>query len=271
LLELSKARALPIRSRESMTIQNQKITWDRGIQLARILSVAALMSACGEDASPSTSAPSDDTATAYEALSASLQACEDQQDACVTAALGDAAKLAKCDSDAAACKQKTEAQAEHARGNLERDTNSCWKKCRHGDDDAGAANDDDGGMEDMHGCIEHHAPRLPRCIGGIVSCLHDAGLRKGDATRAEIIDCIQAADQCFRDEFAARRGHGGPGQSGGNAGRPAAGSPAPAAGSGGSSAGSPAAGSGGAGGSKSGRNEGRNPFDFGRNSDRGRH
>src|SRR3954451_22849567 len=110
---------------------------EHGIGLACILSLAAMTPACGEDATtPATSASSDDTAQAYEALSASLQACEDQQDACTTAAAADATKLASCYSEAAACKQKTEAAAEHARGNLERDTHSCWKRCRHGDDDA---------------------------------------------------------------------------------------------------------------------------------------
>jgi hypothetical protein len=179
------------------------------IGLAGLLCVAAL-TACGEDGSATpTSAPGDDTASAYEALSASLQACEEQQDACTTAAAGDTTRLMNCDAQAAACKQKTEAAAEHARENLSRDTHACWKRCRHGDDDAGTiTSDDDAGTDDMHGCIEHHTPRLPRCVSGLLSCLHDAGLRKGDATRDELVQCIQEADSCFRDEFAARRGRG---------------------------------------------------------------
>jgi hypothetical protein len=177
------------------------------IGLAGLLCVAAL-SACGEDgAATPTSAPGDDTATAYEALSASLQACEEQQAACTTAAAGDATRLMNCEAQAAACKQKTEAAADHARENLSRDTHACWKRCRHGDDDAGTAtSDDDAGTADMHSCIERHTPRVPRCVADLLRCLHDAGLRNGDATRDELVQCIQAADSCFRDEFAARRG-----------------------------------------------------------------
>jgi hypothetical protein len=219
--------------------------------------MAAVMSACGEDAStPTPSATADDTAQSYEALSASLQACEDQQDARTTAANGDATLLASSDREAADCKKKTEAAAEHARDNLARDTNSCWKRCRHDDDDAGApiSSDDDGGTDDMHGCIEHHAPRLPSCVLGLLGCLHDAGLRKGNATREELVMCIQEADSCFRDEFAARReaerGHRGPGRGGNEAGKGAAGStpvPSPAAGGAGGAAGGAAGSAGSAG------------------------
>jgi hypothetical protein len=246
---------------QRLTTRNPMITWERGIELACILSVAAVMSACGEDAAtPTTSAPTDDTAQAYEVLSQSLKACEDQQDACTTAAMSDAAKLAACDSDAAGCKHNTEAAAEHARDNLSRDTNACWKKCRHDDDDAGISSDDDAGTDDMHGCIEHHAPRLPSCVLGFLGCLHDAGLRKGDASREEIVACIQEADSCFRDEFTARRdaerGHRGHGRGGDQAGTGAAGSPPvtnPAAGGAGGATGSAgAAGSAGKGGDKPG-------------------
>jgi hypothetical protein len=250
-----------------LTARRRTIAWERGIELACILSSAAIMSACGEDAStPATSAPGDDTASAYEALSASLQACEMQHDACLTAAGSDAAKTASCETDAAGCKQKTEAAAEHARENLARDTNSCWKRCRH-DDDAGAieTNDDDGGTEDMHGCIEHHTPGLPNCVVGLLSCLH-AGVKSGNASRGDLVACIQKADACFRDEFAARReaerGHRGHGN---EAGKSAAGSPAVVAGSPAPAAGhpAPAAGSSGTGGSNAGRGD-KNPWNRGR-------
>jgi hypothetical protein len=218
------------------------------IGLAGLLCVAA-WTGCGEDgAAPPTSATGDDTASAYEALSASLQACEDQQAACTTAAAGDAAKRMDCEAQAVACKQKTEAAAEHARENLARDTHACWKRCRHGDDDAGAiTSDDDAGTDDMHGCIRRHTPRLPRCVAGLLSCLQDAGLRSGDATRDELTQCIQEADSCFRDEFAARRGRDRgrgngrsdqPGSGAGAAGTGAAGmTPPAAAGASGSSSG----------------------------------
>lgn len=217
------------------------ITWERTLELACILSVMAVMSACGEDATtPATSAAGDDTAQAYEALSLSLQACEDRQDACTTAAAGDAVKVDSCETEAAACEKKTEAAAERARENLARDTNSCWSRCRHSDDDAGAvSSDDDAGTEDMHGCIEHRAPRLPACVRGLLSCLRDAGFKKGDASREELVACVQEADACFRDEFAARRaekrGRRGDEGRGDKAGKGAAGSPAAGSGSGGSS------------------------------------
>jgi hypothetical protein len=209
------------------------ITWERALPLACILSVTAVMSACGADATtPATSAAADDTAQAYEALSLTLQACEDQQATCAT---GDAAKVASCETEATACKKKAEAAAEHARENLARDTNSCWKRCAHSDDDAGAVSgDDDGNTEDMHSCIEHHAPPLPGCVRGFLNCLHDAGVKKGNASRDKLVACIQEADACFHDELAARRaqkrGHGGRDGRGDEAGKGAAGS-APAAGS----------------------------------------
>jgi hypothetical protein len=231
------------------------ITWERALELACILSVTAVMSACGEDTStPTTSAAGDDTAQAYEALSLSLQACEDGQDACTTAAAGDAVKVASCDSEAAACTKKTEAAAARAKENLARDTNSCWKRCGHSDDDAGAVSrDDDGGTEDLPGCIEHHAPRLPSCVGGLLSCLHDAGFRKGDASRDELAECIQEADACFHDKLAARRDEKRGRGRGDEAGKGAAvaGSPAAAA-------------SGGAGGRKSDDDNGRSGSNRGR-------
>jgi hypothetical protein len=259
-----------------ITPEKPMITWDRTVGLACILAAAAVMSACGEEAAtPTTSAPTDDTASAYEALSASLQACEERQDACTTAASGDATKLASCESEAAGCKQKTEAAADHARENLARDTNACWKKCRHGDDDAGAvSSEDDGGTDDMQGCVEHHAPRLPRCVLGLLSCLQSSGIRKGDATREELVTCIQAADTCFRDEFKARReeARGDRGRRGDEAGTGAAGGTpvtSPAAGGAGGAA---AAGRGGA--AAAGRSGDKNPFSPGGNrggDSRGRH
>jgi hypothetical protein len=236
------------------------ISWERALELACILSVTAVMSACGEDTlTPATSAAGDDTAQAYEALSVSLQACEDQQDACTTAAAGDPAKLATCDSDAAACKQKTEAAAAHARENLARDTNSCWKRCGHSDDDAGAvSSDDDGGTEDLPGCVEHHTPRVPSCVKGLLGCLHDAGFKKGDASRDELVACIQEADVCFHDQFAAKRAEKrGRGRGRGDeAGKGAAGSVAVA--------GAPAPAAAGSGGSKSDDDKGRSGSNRGR-------
>jgi hypothetical protein len=216
------------------------------ISLTGLLCVA-VWTACGEDgATPATSAAGDDTASAYEALSTRLQACEEQEDSCTTAAAGNPALIMNCQTQAAACQQKTEAAADHARENLSRDTHACWKRCRHGDDDAGMTSEDDGGTEDMHGCIERHTPRLPRCVLGFLSCLHDAGsLRRREVSRDELGACIEEADTCFRDEFAERRaerrGRGrGESDHGGKAGTGAAGtgavSPA-AAGSGGSAGG----------------------------------
>lgn len=232
------------------------------ISLAGLFCVA-VWTACGEDgATPATSATGDDTASAYEALSASLQACEEQEDSCTTAAAGNPVQITNCQTQAAACKQKTEAAADHARENLSRDTHACWKRCRHGDDDAGmSTSDDDGGTEDMHGCVERHTPRLPRCVLGFLSCLHDAGsLRRREVSRDEVGACIEEADTCFRDEFAERRaerrGRGrGNGDHGGKAGTGAAGTGSAgtgAAGAAGAAVSPAAAGAGGSAGHKGG-------------------
>ena len=58
----------------------------------------------------------------------------------------------------------------------------------------------------MRGCIEHHAPKLPKCVGELFSCLNDAGLRSRDATREEIAACVQSAHMCFREGLSQRRG-----------------------------------------------------------------
>lgn len=247
-------------------MSNATKTWKQGSGFVCILSLAVAMSACGEDSSaPDTVRPvnppvapsvmPEDTVQAYEYLSRSLEACEDQQDECTAAAAGDAAKIAACDSDAAACKQKTDAAADHARDNLSRDTNSCWKRCRHDDDDAGTAtNDDDAGMGDMDDCVGHHTPAIPLCIFHFVGCLRDVGHDKPADPRNAIFACVKDADQCFRDAFEARRrderGNHGRGHDDA-AGQGAAGSPA-STGAGSGAAGSSAAANGGGMGGSSG-------------------
>jgi hypothetical protein len=115
-----------------------------------------------------------------------------------------------------------------AESRLERETHHCRAICT--DEDAGPGDDSaDAGSGDMNECLGHHAPRLPRCLAGLYSCLVDAGVWSRDATRGEIRDCVREANSCILDELREvrerRRHHRGNDEGG-----------SPAAGSGGSTA-----------------------------------
>lgn len=176
--------------------------------VARGVFAAALLSACGQDpVSTPTTTSAGDLSSAYESLSRDLQACEDAQDACTTAAAGDAAKVKTCDDQAAACKQKTKPAEDAAKKHLCAAAEGCARG--HHDDDAGPG-------EDVHHCVEHHAPKMPSqtCIKDLFECLDKAGIRSSsmtltDAEKAAITTCAETAHTCFMSDMADRRHNGG--------------------------------------------------------------
>jgi len=178
--------------------------------LARGVFAAALLSACGQDSvSTATPSSSDDLSSAYESLSRSLQACEDAQDACTTAAAGDAAKTKVCDDQAAACKEKTKPAEADARKHLCDAAKGCARG--HHDDDGGVR----GPGGDMHHCMEQHGPKSgsPSCMKDLFTCLDKAGIRESnmqlsDAAKAAITACAETAHTCFMTDMEDRR-HGG--------------------------------------------------------------
>jgi hypothetical protein len=177
--------------------------------IARGVFAAALLSACGQDSvSTTTPSSSDDLSTTYESLSRSLQACEDAQDACTTAAAGDATKTKACDDKAAACKEKTKPAEADARKHLCDAAEGCARGRHDRDDDGGVSGDD------MHHCMERHAPKSsPSCNKDLFACLDKAGIRESsmqlsDAAKAAITACAETAHTCFMTDMEGRR-HGG--------------------------------------------------------------
>jgi hypothetical protein len=184
--------------------------------VARGVFAAALLSACGQDSAstPTTPSASGDLSSAYESLSRSLQACEDAQDACTTTAAGDATKVKACDDQAAACKEKTKPAEDDARKHLCDAAKGCARG--HHDDDGGVKGP---GGEDMHHCVEQHAPKMPgpSCMKDLFDCLDKAGIRESsmqlsDAAKTAITTCAETAHTCFMTDMADRRHNGrGPG------------------------------------------------------------
>jgi hypothetical protein len=182
--------------------------------------VAALFVACGQDAAGTDPTASTDTASAYAALSASVQACTDKKDDCVTAAAADATKLAACDAAAESCMQKTQGAQSDAKRRLRDDAEGCMRKhgCR-GDDDAGV---DDKTRPDMHECVGRNAPASNECRKDLFDCLDKTGLKQStaqtdldQATKDAIVACVQGAHTCFVSEMSSHhRGGAGPGDRG---------------------------------------------------------
>jgi len=223
---------------ENTTNRNWLALRKRASLMACTLFAGASFLACGEDASVAANSGSEpDSAAAYAALSATLEACDDRLDACTQQASADPKALAACDTEAMSCKQKAQSAEQHAQSSLQQEAASCRKHCQ--DDDAGAG--------DMHGCIDKHAPKLPGCVKDLVVCLEAAGVRKADATPTEIGACLHAAHDCFKDELqkqrearrARRDGHKAAAGSGSPS-TPTAGSNSAGAGAGGSAAHVPA-------------------------------
>lgn len=168
-----------------------------------LLAVAA-WTGCEDQASPSASTPTaavvNDSAAAYAALSARLSQCDDSFDACIDSAGTSNSAQAQCASDRDACNRQAASMEADAESRLERETHHCRAVCT--DEDAGPGEDSaDAGSGDMNECLGHHAPRLPRCLAGLYSCLVDAGVWTRDATRGEIRDCVREANSCILDEL----------------------------------------------------------------------
>jgi len=244
---------------KNKTIRKRNPTRRRGLCVASMLLAIAALTSCDEQPSPSTSTTTTvvgDSAAAYNALSSALERCEDTSEACLEAAGNSASARDQCERDAASCRAQAEPIEEQAESTLERETRRCHKICSDDDAGPGGTDDADGGTGDLDECIDKHAPRLPRCLRGLVACVNDAGLWQRDATRSEIRECVSEAHECIRDRLAELRQrkrdrwHNRAGSGAQDAGPPTGGT----GGAGGSEAGSGGAeaGSGGEGGSDAG-------------------
>jgi uncharacterized membrane protein YgcG len=226
----------------------------------------ALFSACGTDAPTSSTGTGGDAVLAYEALSAKLQACQDDADACTTAAAGDATKLAACTAAETACKDKLKADEQQARGSLRGAAAGCFND---GDDDDAGPQGACGRRR--HACLQQRTPHNSECLESLFTCL-ETKAGPGAQQDAALNACVDAAHTCVMSNMSSARGRGGPsgggkpaagggfssgpgGPSSGHAGAPAhvAGAGGPGLGSNagpGSRAGAPAHAAGGAGGSR---------------------
>jgi hypothetical protein len=224
-LELDEAKAKePLAGQPSKRAKEQRhmklqhaMTWKSAGMMA-CGAVVALFSACGQDAGTDSSTASTDTASAYAALSASVQDCTDNKDECVTAAAGDATKLTACDAAAESCMQKTQGAQAECKRRLSADAQGCVKDHgRRGDSDGGV---DESSRPDVHSCVERHAPSgtAPACMKDLFACLDKTGLKQSNAqtmldaaAKDAIVACVQTAHTCFVTEMAShhRGGHGG--------------------------------------------------------------
>jgi hypothetical protein len=192
--------------------------------LAFVLLGAASLFGCSQDAASTPTTASDDDATsAYQALSTSLQTCQDAATSCETAAGSDATKLAACKSDAESCRDKTKPQEAEAHKRLHGAADGCFKGAHHEDEDGGV---DDG--KGRHDCLRQHVPPVPLCLEKLFVCLIDNGFGRRQADVNAFSDCVDTAHTCIVDAIDERMMHHGGGAGGASA---AAGSPAPVAGS----------------------------------------
>jgi hypothetical protein len=230
---------------ENKTIRKPTEMRRRGLSVASLLLAVAALTSCDEQASPSiptTTRVVDDSAAAYAALSSALERCEDANEACLDAAGNDSSAREQCARDAASCRTQAEPIEEQAENTLERETRWCHKVCTDDDAGPGGTDDADGGTGDMDECIDKHAPRLPKCLRGLVTCVNDAGLFQREASRSELRGCVTEAHECIRerldelrekkrDRWHNRAGSDAPSTAGtGGAGGPEAGSGGAAAG-----------------------------------------
>jgi hypothetical protein len=202
--------------------------WER---TARGVFIALTLSACGQSTTDGAGSGSvtnvTDTASAYLALSDEVKACKDAQDACVTAAAGDATQVAACDTAATSCIDATRATAGDARRRLGDDADSCVRECRRsrgrGRDDADGGADEGDSTRDCFG--RRGAPFVEsECSDAFFTCLDESGVRESgtdeldDATKAAVAACVDAAHSCVTSEMRSGsggwggRGRGGPGR-----------------------------------------------------------
>ena len=190
------------------------MTWKYATRMARSAAAVALFAACGQDA---VSSDSGDAASAYAALSASVQACTDQKDQCVAAANGDSTKVAACDAAAESCMKKTPGAQTEAKRRLGNDAESCMKQHppRQAGAGTGAGGSDASGQPEMHKCVERHAPASPACMSDLFACLDKTDLKTAtantqldQATKDAIVACVQTAHTCFMTDMASHRPSG---------------------------------------------------------------
>lgn len=184
-----------------MINREQAGSWSRGLSVVVTLGMATAIWSCSDEASPRLADSSGaDALAAYAALSAELEACENDLAACTAAAAGAADALARCESTAATCRDQTADADARAHDALSRDARRCAD-----DDDAGVPTDDEdagaSGAGHAKGCLGEHLPNIPRCVDELVECLDAAGLRERDASRREIFECVRSAHSCIRHEL----------------------------------------------------------------------
>lgn len=192
---------------ENKTIRKRIKMRQRGLSVACMLLAAALTS-CDEQPSPSnttTTQGSDDSAAAYAALSATLDHCEDAHAACLESASDSTSARARCEREAQSCHAQAGPMAEQAQRTLERETHGCHRACTEDDAGPGGSDDADSGTGDLDDCIGKHAPKLPSCLRGLVTCLNDVGIFERAASRGELRGCVREAHNCIRERLAELR------------------------------------------------------------------
>ena len=223
---------------EITTIRKRIDLPERSLRAACMLLAIAALTGCDEQPSPNTSTTQtgNDSAALYAALSATLEECDAALESCLVAAGESTRAQMQCQTEAETCKTQTQPMENACEQTLERETHHCHSIC--GDEDAGV-DDADAGSGDMHQCVTRHAPKLPKCLSGLVACLGEAGICNHDVPRSEFRGCVHETHQCIKDELRTLREKKHKWWQHHRAGAPAAG-----AGSGG--VGTPVAGSGGA-------------------------
>jgi hypothetical protein len=197
--------------------------WVRARVVTRgALTALALTAACGQATDGTQSAAVSDTASAYEALSVSVQSCEDDKDICVTDANGEPTKVAACDAAASSCLAKTQGAQATARKHLQNDAEGCVREGRHhgaggsGGDAAAVGGAGGASGMGMQGCMRKHAPAQGgQCMEDFFTCLDATGVRESgaqtqldQATRDAVGKCVDTAHSCMMNDMMARH-HGG--------------------------------------------------------------
>lgn len=193
---------------EIQTIRKRTELCRCGLGVASMLLALAALTSCDEQPLPSANTTTkvvDDSAAAYAALSNALERCEDAHEACLQTAGDDTSARDSCARDASRCRAQAEPMAKQAESTLERETRRCHKICNDDDAGPGASDDADGGTGDLDACIDKHAPRLPTCLRGLVTCVNDVGLFQRGASRSEIRGCVEEAHECIRERLAELR------------------------------------------------------------------
>lgn len=196
------------------------LVWERTRSITRGALLLFAMSACGQSGDAASTSASSDTASAYAALSTSLDTCQAEQDACVTSAAGDAALIAECDAAAESCVDATKGMQDRARMGLRRDAEDCVRTCRRHRDDADGGVDEgarpgaSGDAESTRNCMSRHVPTAnTECRDTFFTCLDETGVRDSGsameldpATRDAVAACVDSAHSCMLGQMMGRHG-----------------------------------------------------------------